>query len=74
MHPADGWETIGALFEERWYLDTPVDVAMERLTLRHMKAWGLMRDQAVSRIAANDGLNAKIVAATRQDADWVIQS
>lgn len=74
MHRADGWESIGALFEERWYLDTPFDVAMERLTQRHMKAWGLTREQAVSRIAANDALNAQIVAATRPYADRVIQN
>lgn len=71
MHPADGWETIGPLFDERWYLDTPFEVAMERLVGRHMKAWGITREEAVERIARNDGLNGRIVEATRSYADWL---
>jgi hypothetical protein len=45
---------------------------MERLTKRHMTAWGLTREAALARIATNDGLNAKIVAASRDRADWLV--
>ncbi len=72
LHEADGWDEVGRCFDERWYLDTPFDVAMERLTKRHMAAWGLTREAAKARIATNDGLNAKIVAASRDRADWLL--
>jgi len=72
LHEADGWDAVGSCFDERWYLDTPFALAMERLTNRHMAAWGLTRDAARQRIATNDGLNAAIVAATRDHADWLV--
>lgn len=66
----DGWQALREAFDERWYLDTPLDLAMERLTRRHMAAWGLSREAAEARIAANDRLNAEIVQASRTNADW----
>jgi pantothenate kinase len=70
LHHEKGWEGISRLFNERWYLDTPVETAMARLRLRHMQAWGLTRGEAEARIAANDRLNAAIVLASAQYADW----
>lgn len=70
LHAADGWEALGPLWDERWYLDTPLEVALERLTDRHRAAWGLTRAEAERRIDANDRLNAEIVARTRDAADW----
>ncbi len=70
LHQADGWEAVSRLFDERWYLDTAMETAMERLTVRHMKAWGMTRDQAERRVAANDRLNAEIVQNSAQFADW----
>ncbi len=70
LHRADGWEGVGALFDERWYLDTPLDIAIERLTGRHMAAWGMTREEAAARIASNDRLNAEIVPTSRDLADW----
>jgi hypothetical protein len=54
LHHADGWEAIYQSFDERWYLDTPLGIALERLALRHMQAWGITRDAADHRIAASD--------------------
>lgn len=70
LSQADGWAQISRVFNERWYLDTPVDVALERLALRHMQAWRITRSEADSRIASNDRLNAEIVAASSPFADW----
>ena len=69
LHTGNGWEELGPLWDERWYLDTPMEVALERLTARHMSAWGLTRAEAERRVAANDHLNAEIVARTRDFAD-----
>ncbi len=70
LHRTHGWEAISQLFDERWYLDTPLDTAMERLTLRHMQAWKMTREEAQCRIAANDRLNAAIVLESSEFADW----
>ena len=72
LNPADGWGAFGPIFDERWYLDIPPEVAQERLVRRHMSSWGLTRAEAEARIAANDGLNAEIVAHSRQFADFLI--
>ena len=66
----DGWQAVREAFDERWYLDTPLEVALDRLATRHRTAWGWTQAEAERRIAANDRLNAEIVQATRTDADW----
>lgn len=72
LHEAHRWDAVGESLDERWYLDVPAKVATERLTRRHMAAWGLTREEAHARIASNDGLNAVTVAATRARADWLV--
>jgi pantothenate kinase len=46
LHQADGWDAISGLFDERWFLDTPLDIALERLARRHIQAWNWTREQA----------------------------
>ena len=70
LHDADGFENMSRFFDERWFLDTPPDLAFERLTLRHQQSWGLSREQAQTRIRANDALNADIVGRSAHRADW----
>ena len=68
----EGWEAVSSMFDERWYLETPIDVSLERLTVRHMAAWGLTRPEAEARVITNDRLNAEIVSRSRILADrWV---
>ena len=72
LHQVDGWNIVSDVFDERWYLDTPLDIALERLAQRHMSASGLTRTQADTRIALNDVLNAEIVSDSRQFADFLL--
>ncbi len=72
LHPADGWAEVRRCFDGYWYLNTPIDTARERLARRHMFAWGLTRPEADARIALNDGLNAEIVAHSREFADFLL--
>jgi len=72
LHQADGWYDIDRLFDERWFLDTPFSLSMERLAQRHMQAWGFTRAQAEQRIASSDGLNAALVQASAHRADWLV--
>lgn len=68
----DGWDEVSRLFDERWFFDTPPDISMDRLANRHMAAWGISREEAERRIAVNDGLNAEIVMASRDNSDWIV--
>ena len=74
LHHADGWEAISQLFDERWYLDIPLETALERLALRHMQVWGITRAAAEHRIATSDRLNAELVRDSAQFADWRLVS
>jgi pantothenate kinase len=73
LRQSEGWFKVRDHFDEFWYLDTPLEVALERLTLRHMRVWGISREEAKGRIAANDLLNAEIVLNSRTEADWLIE-
>jgi hypothetical protein len=55
-------------------VDTPLEIAMERLALRHMQAWGITRGAADHRIATSDRRNAELVRDTAQFADWRLMS
>ncbi|BCM93523.1 hypothetical protein IAD21_05414 [Abditibacteriota bacterium] len=72
LHKADGWDEVCHQFDEHWCLDTPLEVALERLTLRHMRVWQLTREEAQRRIARNDQFNANIVMDSCSRADWRI--
>jgi pantothenate kinase len=70
LYEIAGWSAVKGLLDECWYLNTPMAVAMERLALRHMQAWGFSRTQADARIAQNDGLNAQLVQSCADRANW----
>lgn len=72
LHGEHGWQGVQALFDEVWFLDTPLEVSMERLARRHMQAWDFTRAQAEHRIAQNDSLNAQMVLASAGLASWRI--
>jgi pantothenate kinase len=73
LHREHGWNLEG-LLDECWYLNTSLDVAMERLVKRHMASWDFSRAQALDRLAMNDSLNADIVLQSRARADWLVSS
>lgn len=71
LHQDHGWNLDG-LLDACWYLDVPMDVAMQRLVARHQAAWGFTVAQAEARLALNDRLNADTVASTRGRADGLL--
>ncbi|MBU2021965.1 MAG: hypothetical protein KKA29_06570 [Gammaproteobacteria bacterium] len=73
LHQQDGWQESKDLFDEHWFLDIPVEIAIERLAKRHMKAWGFSHEQAMDRINQSDGLNAELVATYKNQADWLLR-
>lgn len=74
LHDHDGWQHAQPVFDEVWYLNTPFDMAMERLTQRHMRAWNFSRAQAEQRIAQSDGLNAELVRQSGVRATYLVDS
>ncbi|MBU2319593.1 MAG: hypothetical protein KJ609_13670 [Gammaproteobacteria bacterium] len=73
LHQQDGWQESKDLFDEHWFLDIPIEIAIERLAKRHMKAWGFSHEQAMDRINQSDGLNAELVATYKNQADWLLR-
>jgi pantothenate kinase len=71
LHRSDGWNLAG-LLDECWYLDVPMEVAMQRLVARHRATWNLTQAEAEARIAVNDRLNADIVLQCRVRADRLV--
>ncbi|TYL47252.1 AAA family ATPase [Marinomonas sp. IMCC 4694] len=73
LHQQDGWQESKALFDEQWFLDVPVEIAIERLAKRHMSVWKFSHEQAMDRIKQSDGLNAALVAGYQHHADWQLK-
>lgn len=73
LHQQDGWAEVSRCFDERWYLDTPLETALAWLAQRHMRAWDISLAAAEHRIATNDRLNAELVERSRACADWLVR-
>ena len=73
LHDDHGWK-CAHLFDECWFLDVPMEVAMDRLVQRHIAANRQSRELAMKRLAVNDRLNAEIVLKSRQRAQYVIEN
>jgi len=67
------WRKVSGILDEVWYVDTPVDVAMERIFERQTGN-GLAPETSRWRIANNDRPNAELVLTTRTRADLVLPS
>jgi len=69
--PDPGWN-LKNLFDNTWFLDEGMDVAMGRLVRRHCQSWGMSEAEALERIAVNDRRNAEIVDQTRSFAQALV--
>ena len=73
LHDDHGWQ-YAHLFDESWFLDVPMETAMDRLVQRHMQVNAHSREVAMQRLAVNDRLNAEIVMKSRDRAHWLIDN
>jgi pantothenate kinase len=73
--PSDGFEAVLPLLDCKWFVDCPVDVAMDRVARRHVEAGiELNMQDAEKRVDANDRINAVLVhQQCRPLADWVFE-
>jgi pantothenate kinase len=69
--PGDGWERVRPLLAEVWYVDVDDDIRRSRLIDRHVQ-FGKSPDEAREWVRRSDEANARLVAATRESADLVV--
>lgn len=55
------WEAVQAALDVVIFLEIDLEVSTERLTKRHMSAWGISREEAYKRAAGSDLDNAKAI-------------
>lgn len=67
------WAGLAGLWDETWYLDTPLELAQARLVQRHQQAWGISQEAALERVLSSDAKNAVLVASLREKADYFIE-
>lgn len=73
LHDGDGWAPVRGLLDEAWFLHLDPAVRVRRLVDRHVR-FGRTRPQAERWVAGSDEANARLVGATRDQADVVIQA
>ncbi len=66
------WATGRKLLDECWYIDIPEDLRHERLEARHRR-YGRSAEEAYERTYGSDEANAKLIAASKPNADAIIQ-
>ncbi|WIA16046.1 hypothetical protein OEZ85_012775 [Tetradesmus obliquus] len=69
----DPWVQLRGLFDDAWFVDCPVDLAMQRVYDRQV-AIGLAPDVSLGRIAGNDRPNAVLVNASKGAARLLVPS
>ena len=70
LHQEGAWAEVSRSFDERWYLDTPLEVAMQRVVERHIRVWKWTREAALHRMETNDRPNAELVYQSRYLSDF----
>ena len=68
----DGVNETGALLDETWFVDASLDVAMRRVSARHV-AVGRTEAEAKERVDGNDRINgALVIGESRANADVLV--
>ncbi|KAK6286403.1 hypothetical protein POUND7_012582 [Theobroma cacao] len=67
------WKEISSMFDEKWFIDVDLDMAIQRVLKRHIST-GKPPDVAQWRIDYNDRPNAEIIMTSKKNADLVIRS
>ncbi len=61
------------VFDQTWYLDVPLQECILRLCKRHVEV-GYTEEQALQRVASNDGINAELISSVSpKNADKIIR-
>lgn len=66
------WAQVAALLDEVWYVDVADDLRVSRLLRRH-ESFGRSPEAAREWVERSDEANARLIAATRERADWIFR-
>jgi pantothenate kinase len=69
---ADPWPAVRAALDEVWYCEADDDVRRQRLIARHVQ-FGKSEPAARRWVENVDAVNSRLIAATRESADLVIE-
>lgn len=72
LYRKDGWERLAGLFDLGIFLDLPAGANREPMIARHMRG-GRSREDAVRHFERVDRFNTDLIAATRLEADIVVE-
>jgi pantothenate kinase len=73
LYREGAWTQLDGCFDEAWFLDTPEDVARERLIRRHQQSFHLDAQAAAARADANDCRNMAFVLQSKNQADYLVR-
>lgn len=68
------WKKVSELFQFKVFLVCDPIECTERLTLRHMKAWDISREDAMLRAKGSDFKNGNLIDTTKENADFMCHS
>lgn len=68
---ASPWNELTDLFDESWFIDTPLVTSKERLISRHVLT-GRSVEEALHKVSSTDASNAELIIQTRCRANKVI--
>jgi pantothenate kinase len=61
------WESICEMFDERWFIDCSLDIAMRRVEVRNSVEIGFSPAVSRLRVQGNDLLNARLILEKGRD-------
>ncbi|CDP03691.1 unnamed protein product [Coffea canephora] len=67
------WKDISTIFDEKWFVDVDMEIAMERVLQRHIST-GKPPHVAKWRIDYNDRPNAELIMKSKNNADLIVKS
>lgn len=67
----DPWNKLAELFDESWFIDTPLTTTKERLVSRHVRT-GRSVEEALEKINSTDAPNAALITQSRHKANKII--
>lgn len=68
------WKKVSEMFQLKVFLECDPMECTERLTARHMKAWNISRQEAMSRAKGSDFKNGDLIDTTKDNADVICHS
>jgi len=74
LHDGDGWEDTRSYFDFTMYLDSDIDVCIERVKIRNQCIPGYTLEDLQIRCERVDRVNAETVAKSKSRADLVLQT